>query len=126
MAAKKREPAQDPEAPETAPETEAPVEGEIEEAPKAPDTDALLRAEQEKYLRLAAEYDNYRKRSARERESIYADVRAATLEGFLPTYDNLERALKQSTEDEAYKKGVEMIMSGFLGAMDKLGVVVYG
>ncbi len=79
MAAKKREPAQDPEAPETAPETEAPVEGEIEEAPKAPDTDALLRAEQEKYLRLAAEYDNYRKRSARERESIYADVRAATL-----------------------------------------------
>ena len=128
MAAKKKGSAPDPETPETetAPETEAPVEGEVEDAPKAPDAEALIRAEQEKYLRLAAEYDNFRKRSARERENIYADVRAATIESFLPTYDNLERALKQSTEDEAYKKGVEMIMSGFLAALEKLGVRVFG
>ena len=53
-------------------------------------------------------------------------MRAATLESFLPTYDNLERALKQATEDEAYKKGVEMIMQGFVSAMEKLGVTVYG
>ena len=98
MSAKKKGPA--PEAgtpePENAPETaaEAPVEGEIvEEAPKAPDTDSLLRAEQEKYLRLAAEYDNFRKRSARERENVFADARADTVEHFLPVYDNLERAL---------------------------------
>lgn len=127
--AKKKGAAPEAEQPETekAAETAAePAEGEVLDAPKAPDADALLRAEQEKYLRLAAEYDNFRKRSARERENIYADVRAATLESFLPTYDNLERALKQSTEDEAYKKGVEMILQGFVAAMEKLGVSIYG
>jgi molecular chaperone GrpE len=126
MAAKKKGPAPEAEQPETetAPETVSgeSAEGEVLDAPKAPDAEEKLRAEQEKYLRLAAEYDNFRKRSARERESIYADVRAATLESFLPTYDNLERALKQATEDEAYKKGVEMIMQGFVSAMEKLGV----
>ena len=132
MSAKKKEQTPEAEKPETkqaAPETEAeaPLEGEVvEEAPKAPDAEALLRAEQEKYLRLAAEYDNFRKRSARERENVFADARADTVERFLPVYDNLERALKQATEDEAYKKGVEMIMQGFLGAMEKLGVSLFG
>ncbi len=130
MAAKKKGAAPEAEQPEAeqVPETAAGETAEVEvlDAPKAPDAEEKLRAEQEKYLRLAAEYDNFRKRSARERESIYADVRAATLENFLPTYDNLERALKQSTDDDAYKKGVEMIMQGFVSAMEKLGVTIYG
>ena len=74
------------------------------------------------YLRLLAEYDNYRKRSQREKDSLYADIRADTLKSFLPVYDNLVRALKQSTADEAYRKGVEMIMAQFNQTLEKLGV----
>jgi len=81
-----------------------------------------LAAEKDKYLRLLAEYDNYRKRSARERDSIYADVRADTLLKLLPVYDNLDRALQQTTADEAYRKGVEMTMNQFLDALKALGV----
>ena len=84
--------------------------------------DAELAGEKDKYLRLLAEYDNFRKRSARERDNIYADVKADTLSKLLPVYDNLERALKQSTEDEAYRKGVEMIMTQFTEALKALGV----
>ena len=74
------------------------------------------------YLRLLAEYDNYRKRSQREKDSLYADVKADTLTKFLPVYDNLVRALNQPTEDEAYRKGIEMIMTQFCATMKKLGV----
>ena len=76
----------------------------------------------DKYLRLLAEYDNYRKRSAKERESIYADVRADTVTKFLPVYDNLARALEQATSDEAYRKGVEMIMSQLKDILSRMGV----
>ena len=68
------------------------------------------------YLRLLAEYDNYRKRSQREKDALYADIKADTLKKFLPVYDNLVRALNQSTADEAYRKGVEMIMTQFTSA----------
>lgn len=81
-----------------------------------------LAAEKDKNLRLRAEYDNFRKRSARERDSIYADVKADTLKKLLPIFDNLERALRQETADEAYKKGVEMTMNQFLEALKALGV----
>ena len=81
-----------------------------------------IKAEQEKYMRLAAEYDNFRKRSQKEREALYTDIKADTLLKFLPVYDNLERALKQETADEAYRKGVEMIMDQFKATMEKLGV----
>ena len=74
------------------------------------------------YLRLLAEYDNYRKRSQREKDALYADIRADTLKSFLPVYDNLVRALKQSTADEAYRKGVEMIMAQFNKTLEGLGV----
>ena len=74
------------------------------------------------YLRLLAEYDNYRKRSQREKDALYADIRADTLKSFLPVYDNLMRALNQSTADEAYRKGVEMIMAQFNQTLEKLGV----
>lgn len=96
---------------------ESKKETEIKEA-----AEKLLHAEKEKYLRLCAEYDNYRKRSQKERESLYADIKADTLLKFLPVYDNLERALAQPTADEAYRKGVEMIMTQFNATLEKLGI----
>ena len=113
-----------------APETAEEPAGEKSEEKKSeekkpeeakPKTDELA-AEKDKYLRLCAEYDNFRKRSQKEKDAIYADVRANTLTSFLPVYDNLVRALNQPTEDEAYKKGVEMIMTQFKTTMEKLGV----
>ena len=99
-----------------------PAEEKAEKTEEAkPKTDELA-AEKDKYLRLCAEYDNFRKRSQKEKDAIYTDVRANTLTSFLPVYDNLVRALNQPTEDEAYKKGVEMIMSQFKATMEKLGV----
>ena len=80
----------------------------------------------ETLLRTMAEYDNFRKRSQREKDSLYTDARAETVEKFLPVYDNLERALKQETVDEAFKKGVEMTMTQLTGVFEKLGVTVYG
>jgi len=81
-----------------------------------------LAAEKDKHLRLMAEYDNFRKRSAREREALYADIKADTLLKLLPVYDNLERAVAQSTEDEAYRKGVEMTLNQFTETLASLGV----
>lgn len=81
-----------------------------------------LATEKDKCLRVMAEYDNFRKRSQKERENIYNDVRGDTVTKLLPVYDNLERALKQETSDEAYRKGVEMIMTQFKEIMSKLGV----
>ncbi|MEG1879633.1 MAG: nucleotide exchange factor GrpE [Pseudoflavonifractor sp.] len=107
---------------------EAPVEAlEAEETPN-PLLDELetlqgnLAEQEEKFLRLAAEYDNYRKRSQKEKDSIWTDARAETAASFLPVYDNLERALKQQTCDEAYSKGVEMTMAGLREVFSKLGV----
>ena len=76
----------------------------------------------DKYLRLAAEYDNYRKRTAKEKDHAWSEAKAQTVAAFLPVYDNLERALKQETCDEAYKKGVEMTMKGLQDALTGLGV----
>ena len=81
-----------------------------------------LNAERDRYLRLLAEYDNYRKRSTRERENIYSDALTDTVTKFLPVYDNLVRALEQSTADEAYRRGVELIMTQFNDILTKLGV----
>ncbi len=92
-------------------------EAEIKEA-----AEKLLKEEKEKYLRLCAEYDNFRKRSQKERESLYTDIKADALLKFLPVYDNLERALAQPTADEAYRKGVEMIMAQFETTLEKLGI----
>ncbi len=109
---------------EAAPEAETAAEPEKAEAKDAeakPKDDALA-AMNDKYLRLCAEYDNFRKRSQKEKDALYDDIKANTLKAFLPVYDNLVRALAQSTEDEAYKKGVEMIMAQFRTTMEKLGV----
>ena len=116
-------------APEAEQAEETVVTPEVEEAEtpaeevKTDHSEALAAAE-DKFLRLAAEYDNYRKRTAKEKESIWTEAKAQTVAAFLPVYDNLERALKQETADEAYKKGVELTMKGLQDAMTKLGVEV--
>ena len=102
---------------EKKPKKESKKETELKET-----AEKLIKEEKEKYLRLAAEYDNFRKRSQKERDSLYNDIKADTLLKFLPVYDNLERALKQATADEAYRKSVEMIMTQFTTTMEKLGV----
>jgi len=96
----------------------------VQEEPAAPQSAAEeeLKAEKDKYLRLLAEYDNYRKRSAKERDNIYSEVRSDTVLKFLPVYDNLERALSQSTADDAHKKGLELIMAQMKDTLEKLGV----
>ena len=123
-------PAQTEEAPEETPKEEKKEKAKKEKAEKKKEEKAApeeKKAEQtqgasDAYLRLLAEYDNYRKRSQREKDALYADIKADTLLKFLPVYDNLVRALNQPTEDEAYRKGIEMIMSQFCTTMEKLGV----
>ena len=79
--------------------------------------------QEDKYLRLAAEYDNYRKRTAKEKESIYQDAQIDTIKAFLPVYDNLERAAAaEGGEDSPHKKGLEMIFHQYQEILGKLGV----
>ena len=89
---------------------------------KLAEAERKLTAENEKYMRLLAEYDNYRKRTQKERETFYAETAANVAEKFLPVYDNLERALGQQTEDTAYYKGVELIRDGLLEVFAKLDI----
>ena len=118
MAAKKHQENPAPEAEEIRDET---VPGEETEAPATP-AEPEKQNDTDRYLRLMAEFDNYKKRSAKERENIYADVRVDTVSKFLPVYDNLERALSTETADEAFKKGVEMTFQQLCDVFQKLGV----
>lgn len=83
---------------------------------------AALKNQEEQYLRLAAEYDNYRRRTQKEKSNAWTDAQAETALAFLPIYDNLERALKQETADKAYAKGVEMTMTQLKAVLEKLGI----
>ena len=76
----------------------------------------------DKLLRTLAEYDNYRKRTARERIELEADITAKVVTGILPVLDNLERALQADCADANYKKGVELIYESFLETLKNLGV----
>ena len=82
-----------------------------------------LAAEQDKYLRLAAEYDNYRKRTAKEKESLYTDAKIDTVNALLGVYDNLERGIAQYGDEESpHRKGLEMVFNQFKESLRKLGV----
>lgn len=101
----------------------------VDNAPEGENGDTLearLEEEKDKYLRLLAEYDNFRKRSQKEKDELYTRIRAETVEKFLPVYDNLERALQVPTADEAYRKGVEMTMTGLCEVLERLGVEIFG
>ena len=82
-----------------------------------------LKESSDQHLRLLAEYDNYRKRTQKEKEAIAGDVKAAAILALLPIYDNLLRALAQETEDMAFYKGVEMTMNQCKAAFESLGAV---
>ena len=104
---------------------ETPVE-EVTEVPEVNPWEEKYNAEHDMYLRLAAEFDNFRKRTIKEKEASYGNGKADTLAKLLPVYDNLERALNQPTEDAAYKKGVELTMAEFEKIFASLGVEVFG
>ena len=83
-------------------------------------------AEHDAHLRLAAEFDNFRKRTVKEKEASYTNGRADAVEKLLPVYDNLARALKQETADAAFKKGVEMTMTELVKILGGMGVEIFG
>lgn len=110
---------------EAAAEEKSPVNEELEKA-KA-DLEAAqkeLAEYKDKYLRLMAEYDNFRKCSVKEKADIYPEATAKAVEAFLPMADNFERALSTETTDEKYKSGVKMIYSQLGEAFKSLGVEV--
>ena len=72
--------------------------------------------------RLMAEFDNFKKRSAKERETLYNSLIADIVTSMLPTLDNLEKAANAKTEDESYKQGVEMVLKQFVDTLANLGV----
>ena len=108
---------------------ETPVEEVAEEVTETPEVnpwEEKYNAERDAHLRVAAEFDNFRKRTIKEKEASYGNGKADAVEKLLPVYDNLERALNQPTEDEAYKKGVEMTMTQLVGIFSGLGVEIFG
>ena len=122
---------------ETVIEETAEAEAPVPEAPAAEGEDSLaegkasaalarakkaLKAQEDAYLRLAAEYDNFRRRTIKEKSEAYTNAKADAALKFLPVYDNLERALNQGTEDEAFLKGVEMTMTQLLDVLASLDI----
>ena len=108
---------------------ETPAEETVETAEAVVETnpwEEKYNAERDAHLRVAAEYDNFRKRTVKEKEASYGNGKADTVGKLLPVYDNLERALNQPTEDEAYKKGVEMTMNELVKIFTALGVEIFG
>lgn len=97
------------------------LQSQLEQAQKE------LEEKQGQLLNLAAEYDNFRKRSMKERETLYSDVRNDVLKTLLPVVDNMERALAgDSTDADGYKKGVEMTFAGLMNLLEKSGVTAFG
>ena len=97
-------------------ETVAPEQKKLEELEQE------LAREKDKYLRLAAEYDNYRKRTVKEKENLYNDGKMDAVSPILEVYDNLERGLAQCEPDSAHHQGMEMIIKQFLDTLGKMGI----
>ena len=107
-------------------ETLETVEETVEEVVEVNPWEEKYNAERDAHLRVAAEFDNFRKRTIKEKEASYGNGKADAVAKILPIYDNLERALNQPTEDAAYKKGVELTMNELLKIFGTLGVEVFG
>ncbi|MGN0977307.1 MAG: nucleotide exchange factor GrpE [Faecousia sp.] len=108
---------------------ETPETQETKEAPETPEVnpwEEKYNAERDAHLRVAAEFDNFRKRTVKEKEASYGNGKSDAVAKFLPIYDNLERALKQETADAAFKKGVEMTMTELVKILNGLGVEIFG
>ena len=98
----------------------------VEETVEVNPWEEKYNAERDAHLRVAAEFDNFRKRTVKEKEASYGNGKADAVAKMLPVYDNLERALNQPTEDAAYKKGVEMTMNELVKIFTSLGVEIFG
>lgn len=106
---------------------EAAAENNVSEEPTAQpaeDWKAKFDDLNDRFLRMAAEYDNFRKRSQREREQSYNDAVSHAVKALLPTYDNLERAIKAETADAEYKKGVELTMTQLVESLKSINVTI--
>ena len=125
MAKNKKKDIQEETIEEVVTETAEPVE-ETPEVPQVNEWEEKYNAERDAHLRVAAEFDNFRKRTIKEKEQSYGKGKADAVEKLLPVYDNLERALNQPTQDEAFKKGVEMTMTQLVGIFSGLGVEIFG
>lgn len=106
-------------------QNETPVEEVSEETPEI-NWEEKYNAERDAHLRVAAEFDNFRKRTTKEKEASYGNGKADAVAKLLPVYDNLERAMNQPTEDLAYKKGVELTMTELVKILTGLGVEIFG
>ncbi len=96
---------------------------EVQEEPKeVPEENEELKKLNDKYLRVVAEYDNYRKRTQREKESIYPEAKAEVTAKFLPVLDNMERALAAANETDPLYEGVKMVLKQFDEALKSVGV----
>ena len=105
------------------------VEEVVEETTETPEVnpwEEKYNAERDAHLRVAAEFDNFRKRTIKEKEASYGNGKADAVAKILPIYDNLERALQQETADAAYKKGVELTMNELVKIFTSLGVEIFG
>ena len=111
---------------ETVEETAQPETEAVEETVEVNPWEEKYNAEHDAHLRLAAEYDNFRKRTIKEKDAAYGNGKAGAVEKLLPVYDNLERAVNQPCTDEAYKKGVEMTMTELVNIFTGLGVEIFG
>ena len=115
---------------ETAEDAEETTEEVSEETAEASAEDRIaaleaeLKNEKDKYMRLFAEFDNFRKRTAKEKTEAYGDSAAKTIAEILPALDNFDRALDTPCSDENFKKGIEMIFTQLTDIFGKLGVTV--
>lgn len=113
---------------ETAEDAEETTEEVSEETAEASAEDRIaaleaeLKNEKDKYMRLFAEFDNFRKRTAKEKTEAYGDSAAKTIAEILPALDNFDRALDTPCSDENFKKGIEMIFTQLTDILGKLGV----
>ena len=105
---------------------ETPETEETTQTPEVNPWEEKYNAERDAHLRVAAEFDNFRKRTAKEKEASYGNGKADAVAKMLPVYDNLERALQQETADAAFKKGVEMTMNELVKILTGLGVEIFG
>ena len=127
--AKKKKEAQNPAQAEIPQEEVLQEEVPQEEVPQEPEVnpwEEKYNAERDAHLRLAADFDNFRRRSQKEKEQSYGFGKADAVEKLLPVYDNLERALQQQTTDETFRKGVEMTMTQLVSILSGLGVEIFG
>ena len=125
MAKNKKKEIQEEAAEEVVTEAAEPAE-ETPEVPQVSEWEEKYNAERDAHLRVAAEFDNFRKRTIKEKEASYGNGKADAVAKMLPVYDNLERALNQETTDEAFKKGVEMTMAELVKIFTALGVEIFG